>query len=392
MRSSAPKDLIGLLIGLLLGLFWSGTALAADSIRVGVSVSKTGPLAQFSAQVLRGLQMWVTDVNEHGALLGQKVELVVYDDASDPAQATARYQRLIAEGVDLLISPYSSPLTIAVCDALEHSDTAMVAIASAPQIWDRLDPRVFGIYTPADHNMDPFLDLLVEHGLTRVALVYQQSEFPRAVARGVREQTAQRNLKLVLDEGYAAVEPSFDSLVQRIKAAEPQAIIVGSYFEDAIDFAAAAHAGGVQTDLLAFSGAPALREFGRQLDPDAINGIISTVQWMRSVRMPGSFDFGFRYRQKHGTYPGYDAAGGYAAGQVLAAAVRLAGSAAPAAVRRELATMKFRSIIGHYRVQPTGLQTAKRTYLVQWQDTHISLIYPRHLARWQVLYPLTWNR
>ncbi len=49
--------------------------------------------------------------------------------------------------------------------------------------------------------------------------------------------------------------------------------------------------------------------------------------------------------------------------------------------------MKFRSIIGHYRVDEFGRQTAKSTYLVQWQDSHISLVYPQTLARYPLKYP-----
>ena len=86
-------------------------------------------------------------------------------------------------------------------------------------------------------------------------------------------------------------------------------------------------------------------------------------------------------------YPSYDAAGGYAAGQVIEAAVRLAGTTDRTKVRDELAVLKFRSILGNYRVDPSGLQTAKSTYLVQWQDDHISLVYPPDVARWKLVYP-----
>jgi branched-chain amino acid transport system substrate-binding protein len=115
--------------------------------------------------------------------------------------------------------------------------------------------------------------------------------------------------------------------------------------------------------------------------------MLGTVQWTRGIRMPLAFDLAFRYERLHGEYPSYDAAGGYAAGQVIEAAVRLAGTVDKAAVRDELAVMKFRSILGNYRVDSTGLQTAKATYLVQLQDDHISLVYPPDVARYPLVYP-----
>ena len=359
-------------------------------LRIGATIPDSGALADFGIQVRRGLTMWQAEVNERGGLLGRAVELVLLDDQSSPAMAAQRYQQMVADGVQLFVSPYSSEMTIAVRDALGTSDIAMVAIASAPQIWDQPDPRVFGAYTPANHNMDPFLQLVAKHNLSRIALAWQDAEFPRAVAQGARSKARELGLNIVADESYSPNTTDFTALASRLKASEPEAIIVGSYLQDAIDFSKAARQVGLTTKLIAFSGGPALREFGDAVGSDTAQGVISTVQWLRSVRMPGSFDFGFRYRQQFSVYPSYDAAGGYAAGQILESAMRLAKSTEPNAVRAQLGSMKFRSIIGHYRVNERGMQEAKNNYLVQWQDNHISLVYPPQLARWQVLYPLPW--
>ena len=360
-------------------------------LRIGATISDTGTLAEFGEQVRRGLTMWQAEVNERGGLLGRAVELVLLDDQSMPEAAVAHYQGMLRSGIKLFISPYSSTQTLAVRDALGTSDYAMVSIASAPAIWDRSDPRVFGAYTPANHNMDPVLELATRRSLTRIALAWQRSEFPSAVADGVRTAAAARNLQIVADESYAEGTQDFTQLTRKIAAQNPELVVVGSYLQDAIDFTRAARQTGLKPRLLAFSGGPALREYGDSVGWETAQGVISTVQWLRSVRLPGAFDFGFRYRQEFAVYPSYDAAGGYAAGQILEAAMRLATSAEPRAVRKQLGTMKFRSILGHYRVDEYGMQTAKANYLVQWQDNHISLVYPAHLARWQVIYPLPWE-
>lgn len=359
-------------------------------LRIGATVSDTGDLADLGIQVRRGLVMWQAGVNERGGLLGRAVELVLHDDRSDAATAVQHYRAMRQSGINLFISPYSSEMTIAVRDAVGQDDIAIVSIASAPQIWDRSDSKIFGAYTPANHNMDPFMHMVAKRGLTRVALAYQDSEFPSAVAEGVRAKAAELGLDIVLDQSYAENETGFEDIAGAMKRAAPDAIIVGSYLQDAIDFTKAAKETGVTTKLLAFSGGPALRQYGDAVGADVAEGVISTVQWLRSVRMPGSFDFGFRYRTQFGVYPSYDAAGGYGAGQILEAAMRLAKSDQPAQIRERLSSMKFRSILGHYRVDERGMQSAKPTYLVQWQDNHISLVYPPQLARWQVVYPLPW--
>ena len=361
-----------------------------EPLRIGATISETGSLADLGIQVRRGLVMWQAGVNERGGLLGRAVELVLRDDRSDAATAAQHYRQMRESGINLFVSPYSSEMTLAVRDVVGRDDIAMVSIASAPQIWQTNDSRIFGAYTPANQNMDPFLHMVAKRGLSTVALAYQDSEFPRAVAEGVRAKAAELELNIVLDQSYSEEIKNWAPLAQAIRDTKPDAIIVGSYLQDAIEFTKAAKAKGVTAKLIAFSGGPALRQYGNAVGAEIAEGVISTVQWLRSVRMPGSFDFGFRYRSQFGVYPSYDAAGGYAAGQILEAALRLAKSAEPIKVRKRLSSMKFRSILGHYRVDENGMQNAKPTYLVQWQDNHISLVYPPQLARWQVVYPLPW--
>ncbi len=104
--------------------------------------------------------------------------------------------------------------------------------------------------------------------------------------------------------------------------------------------------------------------------------------------MPGGFDLAFPLRALHtASIRRTTPPAATRPGRCIEAAVRLAGTTDHAAVRDELAVLKFRSILGNYRVDATGLQTAKSTYLVQWQDDHISLVYPPDVARWKLLYP-----
>ena len=365
-------------------------ALAAESvqpIRIGATVSLTGSLANFGVLTRNGMQLWADDINDRGALLGRPVQLVVYDDASDESKVAALYEKLITQDkVDFLISPYSSGLTLAAAPVAERHGVPMVAVASAANIWTKGYKNVFGLYTVASANMDPVLELAKEHKLKSVALVYLDADFPRDVANGVRAKAAASGLNVVLDQAYTDLK-AMPALASRVAAANPDVVIVGSYMDDAVAFAKAAKAAAVKPKIMAFSGAPALQEFVDKVGVANVQGMLSTVQWSRDVRFPGGFDLAFRYERKHGEYPSYDSAGGYAAGQVLEAAVRLAGSVDHAAVRNELGVLKFRSILGIYRVDATGLQTAKSTYLVQCQQDHISLVYPPDIARYKVLYP-----
>lgn len=383
------KSLINTLLLTLCAAF-ACPAAAADTlppIRVGLTAALSGEYEAIGTEYLRGVKFWVEDVNERGALLGRRVELVHYDDESNAQRAAALYEKLITEDrVDLLIGPYSSTLTLTVSDVTERHGFPMPVEATAPIVFERGHRTLFGIYPTADNYMRDVLDIAAEKGLVRLALAHEQEAFPAAVAAGVRRMAADRGLRLVADESYPPNAGNLEPTIRRIVAAEPEVIVVGGYVDDAIQFVRALRATGYAPKLIAFSGGPAVPEFGEALGDDS-HGVLVTTQWMRDGHIPGAFDFGFRYRQRYGHYPSYNAAGGYAAGQIIEAAVRLAGSTEQGAVREQLAAMKFQSVLGPYRVDERGRQTGKPFYTIQWQGPHRSLVYPPDIARWPMVYP-----
>ena len=81
----------------LVGLMWAGApvAEAQKPIRIGASVAQTGAFAAQGQNTLRGYQLCVKHMNEKGGVLGRKLELVLYDDGSDPATAVRFYEKLI---------------------------------------------------------------------------------------------------------------------------------------------------------------------------------------------------------------------------------------------------------------------------------------------------------
>ena len=104
-------------------LYLTINASAADPIRVGLSLSLTGPTAPAGKQVQVGLEIWRDDVNAKGGLLGRAVELVYYDDQANPANAPGIYAKLLSvDKVDLLIGPYSTNVIAAALPAIMQAN------------------------------------------------------------------------------------------------------------------------------------------------------------------------------------------------------------------------------------------------------------------------------
>jgi len=372
----------------ILSTFATQITCGSEPIKVGVTISRSGQYAVPAEDMLQGLQMWAHDVNSRGALLGRPVEIVAYDDKSDPDTSADLYERLISKDkVDLLIGPYSSDLTLGASRVAERHNFPMVSgSAAADDIWSQGYRNIFQVDAPAEHYMDGLIESASHAGLTSIALAYAASDFPRTVAIGVRAKAAELNMSLVFDREYPDGSTDFGGLVRDMKASNPDLVIGGAYLNDSIAFVRAAKRQQFSPKAFAFTVGPALTEFGDELGPDA-EGIMGIVSWMRSGSIPLAYDFSFRYKGKYGRNADVHAAYGYAAGQVLEAGVRLAGSLDRDAIRQQLGEMKFRSILGNYKVDATGKQLAKSTYVMQWQNGYRLLVLPKVIQDAEIIYP-----
>lgn len=383
MRTNVTRLLLSIFS--LCALTMSGAVTSADPIKIGTTQSLTGHYSEFGLEQLRGLQMWATDVNSRGALLGRPVEIVYYDDASTDVGTVAGFTKLLEQdNVDFLVGPYSSSLTLEASLVAEEFNTPMIsAAASSEKIWNRGLKNIFGADTPADDYMQG-LQIAVEAGAQSIALIYARTEFGEEVAASVRNNTA---TTIVLDEGYAPEQRDFSGLAQRLGAANPDVIIGVSYFEDSIEIVRALKTEGVKPKMLGFTAGPGMRAFKDELGPDA-EGVVGVVQWLRSSKKPGAQDFAYRFSRRYGYNPGVYAVIGYSAGEILEAAVRLANTVDHDAVREQLNTMYFRALIGPYDVDDTGRQIGRTNYVLQWQDDRRRLIAPEVASDADFIYPL----
>ena len=83
----------------------SRIAWAADPIKIGFSIPQSGGLAAIGKQALLAMQIWADDVNAKGGIIGRPVQLVTYDDQSNPANVPPIYTKLLdVDKVDLIVT------------------------------------------------------------------------------------------------------------------------------------------------------------------------------------------------------------------------------------------------------------------------------------------------
>jgi branched-chain amino acid transport system substrate-binding protein len=370
-------------------LWVCGTAAAyAQDIVVGTSVALTGKYARTGQEQLQGFQMWMEEVNARGGLLGRKVALKYYDDESKPETGAKLYEKLITDDkVDLIIGPYSSDVTMAASTVAEKHNFPMVSAgASASEIWERGYKNVFGLYTLAELYMDQILEFAKSKGLKKVALVYENTAFPRGVANGVKSKTKELGMSIVFEEEYGKASTDFSSMIAKMKAKKPDVVVGGSYLPDSTAFMRQAKENQFYARIFAFAVGPGLPDFGKNLGLDA-EGVMGNTQWEPTLALPGVKEFAEKYKAKYGNDPGYHAGGGYGAGQVLEAAVKKAGSVERDKVRQALFDLDTTTAFGRFKVDATGKQIGKPAYAVQWIDGVRHLVMPDNAATHKPVYP-----
>src|SRR6059058_4497566 len=140
-----------------IGVLAGGLPAAAQvPIRIGASLSLTGTYAKLGNYQNEGYKLCAKQANEHGGLLGRKIEFVVYDDQSAPSTAVRLYEKLITEDkVDAVIGPYSSPVTEASANVTEKYKKVMVTpLAATTSIFKRPPDKkryyLFMVISPAE--------------------------------------------------------------------------------------------------------------------------------------------------------------------------------------------------------------------------------------------------
>ncbi len=138
----------------------SGTATPASKtpVVIGASLSLTGDFSADGQAFQKGYELWASQVNSHGGLLGRPVKLDLLNDNSSPSQVVTNYQKLITVNhVDLTFGPFSSLLTAPASATAHRYGYAFVEGAGgAPIVFQPKLSNVFDVSLPIANEFDPF--------------------------------------------------------------------------------------------------------------------------------------------------------------------------------------------------------------------------------------------
>ena len=282
-----------------------GRALAQGSgpVKIGMSMPQTGSLGAGGQAALLALRMWVEDVNQKGGLLGRKVEFIVYDDQTNPANTPGIYTKLLdVDKVDLLIAPYGTVPTAPIMPLVKQRDLLLMGNFSF-QVNHKVQHDKWFNNSPwndASSWSDGFFKAGQKAGAKSVAILAADQEFAQNLANGARELAKKSGIQSVYDQNYPPSTTDFSSLIRAIRAAKPEMVFVMSYPNDSVAIVRAVNEIGVGSQVQIFGGGMV----GLQFTPNMVNlgsqlnGILNYNSYVPGMKYPGVEDFLSRYAKR----------------------------------------------------------------------------------------------
>lgn len=206
---------------------WAASAQSGGPIKIGAVVSATGPASFLGDPQQKTLTLYVQKINAAGGVLGRKLELVLYDDASDANKANAFARRLIMQDeVDVILGASTTGSTMAMLPQAEAAKVPMVSLAAASVIVEPVKPYVFKMPHSDRMAAEKVLSEMKKRGFTQFALLSDTGGFGKSGRTETLKLAETLGLKLAEDQTYGEKDTDITPQLTRIKSSPAQAILV----------------------------------------------------------------------------------------------------------------------------------------------------------------------
>lgn len=216
-----------------LGSLFSVTAIAAETVRIGIAAPFSGGAATYGQDVRRGAELAVEGINAKGGILGGRlIELVFEDDKGSPQGGVAAVQKLMSVGrVKAITGGTNSSVVLAESSVTKGRMLQVNAGAQADAITDQGNPWMFQINNTVSGNSSAFNAYLVEVMKPKtVAYMGENTEFNKTVLELLREKLKAANIELVNVSTYDADTNDFTSIITKIKSLNPDMLYVSDAY------------------------------------------------------------------------------------------------------------------------------------------------------------------
>jgi branched-chain amino acid transport system substrate-binding protein len=400
------KSLLGFwVLVLILGWGVEGVLAADKVLKLGASVCLTGRLAKEGNYVKDGYTLWMEEVNKKGGIkVGNdryKVEIIFYDDKSDPQTGAKLTEKLITEDkVKFILGPYGSGITLATSAIGEKYKVLTVACqANAVNIYERGFKYIISILPPATYYLRPLVDLSqkLNPQAKTAAVIWADDAFPEYCGKGARDYVVEKGLKVVYEGKYPKDVKDVSSILLEAKSKNPDILLGGTYFNDGLLITKQMKEANFDVKMLGLSVGPQLPAFVENLKQDA-EYVMGCEWWTPYAPWKDDFfgtsaNYAEMMKKRFGYMPSYHPTSASVAGYVLQLAIEKAGALDVDKVTETLRNMKVTTVWGPMAWNKAGQNIEIHSAAVQVLKEKMEVVYPFEGKTANAVYPmLPWTK
>ncbi|MGL4310909.1 MAG: ABC transporter substrate-binding protein [Paracoccaceae bacterium] len=335
---------------------------AMADIKIGASISATGPAAFLGDPELKTLEMLVEDLNAKGGINGENVVLVAYDDGGDPNKARTFATRLVEDDeVAAIIGGTTTGTTMSILAVAEDAEIPFISLAGAIDIIQPVKPFTFK--TPHTDRMacEKIFEDMQKNGISKIGMISGTDGFGASMQAQCKDVAPTYAIEIVADETYDPKDADMTAQLTKIKGSagiqailnpgfgQGPSIVTRNMKQLAIDLPFYQSHGVASDGFIELAGSDSAE--GVRLPGTAL--LVADLLAADDPQKPVVDAYKAMFEEKTGTPVG--TFGGYAhdAFLIMTDAITRAGSADPAAIRDAIeATSGLAGTTGIYTFTP----------------------------------------
>jgi branched-chain amino acid transport system substrate-binding protein len=375
-------------------LFVAGPVSATpEVIHIGATVSQSGHFSSEIGPFERLMNAWADIVNAEGGIMlkeyGKKVpvKFTVYDDKSDQATARKYYERLVTvDKVDLLLGPYSSPLTFAASTAAENHKVPFIAIcANSPKIYDRGFQWIVAVIDIGPRYTYRYWEMIDKEGKAKsVSFIVEDTIHPLGVFKGSKKLAEDAGLDVLTEDIVPADTRDFTPVITKVKDKDPDIVYVSSNIPFAVNFMKQAREMNLNPREY-----HCIHHSGVFKDPlgETAEHVVGQSYWVEGMGLGDTELIVSVLEKAEISEPMYPWSPAYvAAFQIVEASLQEAGTLDKETVMKTLKGLEVNTVLGKAYFHETGYGSIN-TYPSQIQEGKYEIIYPPEVATGKHIYP-----
>jgi branched-chain amino acid transport system substrate-binding protein len=323
-----------------------------EPIKIGFVTGLTGSGAYISGHGKDAMTLAVEEINASGGLLGRQIQLSIQDSQGQPPEAVNVLRKFDSDGFKLVIGPQTSSEVLTALPVMQElKSVGITSFSTSPAITEAQgvggNEYMFRVNPPDNAMARTLIKIAIEQlGDKRFSIVTRNDDFGLGASEAFQAAIVEFGGEITSANEYQ-VGGSYDflSTLTRIKGEDPDAIVFIGTLEQGIPFIKQYHELGLTAQIYTrgVTISPALYE---QLGPDFVNGIMSAEPYYAEIDTAENKAFVEKWMTRFGVAPINQGYYTYAAIQLMAAAIKEAGSDDPEKVKESLKTVSFDGVTG----------------------------------------------